>query len=78
MKDNSGRPLFPGERLFRLHDTHGLNVADASVWLIRRGWSPNLYEFGLEAAKHGWGNDRIVSLVGEAIHTMRDSCAMSA
>ena len=78
MRDRSGRPLFPGERLFRLHDTHGLNVADASLWLIRHGWSPNLYEFGIEAARAGWSNRRIDAAITEAIHTMRDTCAMSA
>jgi len=67
--------LFSGERLFQLHDTHGLHVADASVWLIRRGLSPNLYEFGIEAAKRGWSTRHIAACIAEARHTMRDSCA---
>lgn len=77
-KDRSGRALFPGNVLFKLHDTHGLNVADASMWLIKHGWSPNLYEFGIEAAKNGWSNQHIDACIAEAIHTMRDTCAMSA
>lgn len=76
-RDPAGGVNVPG--LFKLHDTHGLHVADACSELARRGYRGDIMGFVIEALAAGWNPRTVAALAREALHAEREArCATSA